>query len=105
MSDADAPIAADSKPIVLPAPPWHRRMLQSLLYGRNVDRARKTKARLGLAVIGFAVVYAVIAARLVLYAVAPETRAARHGGTTDAVATARPYLLDRNGEILATDLK
>ena len=80
-------------------------MLQSLLYGRNVDRARKTKARLGLAMVGFAVVYAVIAARLVLYAVAPETRAARHGGTTDAVATARPDLLDRNGEILATDLK
>jgi cell division protein FtsI (penicillin-binding protein 3) len=105
MSGADATTAAISLPVPAPAVPWHRRMLQSLLYGRNVDRARKTKARLGLAVVGFAVIYAVIAARLVLYAVAPETRAARHGGSTDAVATARPDLLDRNGEILATDLK
>ena len=61
------------------AGPWHRRMFQSLLYGRNVDRARKARARLGLAMVGFAVIYAIIAGRLVLYAVVPDTRAARHG--------------------------
>ncbi|HEV7982640.1 MAG TPA: penicillin-binding protein 2, partial [Xanthobacteraceae bacterium] len=98
-------MATDEPPVALPVAPWHRRMFQSLLYGRDVDRARKTKARLGLALIGFSAVYAVIALRLVLYAAVPDTRAARHGGPTDAVATARPDLLDRNGEILATDLK
>ena len=86
-----------------PAGPWHRRVFQSLLYGRNVDRARKARARLGLAMVGFAVIYAIIAGRLVMFAVAPDTRAARHGAVTDAVATARPDILDRNGEILATD--
>jgi cell division protein FtsI (penicillin-binding protein 3) len=105
MTGVDEPMATDEPPVALPVAPWHRRMFQSLLYGRDVDRARKTKARLGLALIGFSAVYAVIALRLVLYAAVPDTRAARHGGPTDAVATARPDLLDRNGEILATDLK
>jgi cell division protein FtsI (penicillin-binding protein 3) len=85
--------------------PWHRRMMQSMLYGRDIDRARKTQARLGLALTGFALVYGIIAVRLVLYAVLPDTHAVRRGGSTDAVATARPDIVDRNGEILATDLK
>src|SRR5712691_10748135 len=89
-----------------PAPAWwHRRMMQSLLYGRGVDRARKAQARIGLAVLGFALVYAIIAFRLVLYAVMADAHAVRRGGSTDAVATARPDIVDRNGEILATDLK
>jgi cell division protein FtsI (penicillin-binding protein 3) len=105
MSETKEPSDPVVPSVVMPAAPWHRRVFQSLLYGRNVDRARKTKARLGLAIVGFAVVYAIIAGRLVLYAVAPDTRAAHRGVATDAVATARPDLLDRNGEILATDLK
>jgi cell division protein FtsI (penicillin-binding protein 3) len=90
--------------IAAPAP-WHRRAMQSLLYGRDIDRARKIRARLGLALIGFTFVYGIIAIRLVLYAVIPDTHAVRRGGATDAVATARPDIVDRNGEILATDLK
>jgi cell division protein FtsI (penicillin-binding protein 3) len=78
--------------------------VQALLYGRNIDRSRKAKARIGLAIIGFAVIYGIIGARLVVFAVAPESHAARRGGG-DAVATARPDILDRNGEILATDVK
>ena len=35
---------------------------------------------------------------------APDTHAARRGGSGDAVATARPDILDRNGEMLATDV-
>jgi cell division protein FtsI (penicillin-binding protein 3) len=79
--------------------------MQSLLYGRGVDRFRKTQARLGLALVGFAVVYAIIAGRLVIYALAADSHLVRHPVSTDAVATARPDILDRNGEILATDLK
>ena len=82
-----------------------RRIIQSLLYGRGVDRARKAQARLGLALFGFVLVYAIIAGRLVLYGAMADTHMARRGGSTDAVATARPDILDRNGEILATDLK
>jgi cell division protein FtsI (penicillin-binding protein 3) len=84
---------------------WHHRMMQWLLYGRGVDRYRKAQARLGLALLGFALVYAIIAFRLVLYAVTADTHLARRGGSTDAVATARPDIIDRSGEILATDLK
>jgi cell division protein FtsI (penicillin-binding protein 3) len=97
--------AAPASPAVPAAVPWHRRVMQSMLYGRNVDRARKARARLGLAVLGFAIVYGIIAVRLMLYAVMPDTHAVRRGGSTDAVATARPEILDRNGEILATDLR
>ena len=80
-------------------------MMQSLLYGRGVDRARKAQARLGLALFGFVLVYAIIACRLVLYAATADAHMVRRGGSTDAVATARPDILDRNGEMLATDLK
>ena len=82
-----------------------RRLMQLLLYGRSVDRTRKSQARLGLAILAFALVYAIIAFRLVLYATTADTHTVRRGGSTDAVATARPDILDRNGEILAIDLK
>ncbi|TMJ89489.1 MAG: penicillin-binding protein 2 [Alphaproteobacteria bacterium] len=91
-----------------PAPardPWRRRLVASLLYGRNVDRAAKTRGRIALAVFIFALGYAVIAARLVIFATAPEGHGSRRAVAQDAVATARPDMLDRNGEILATDVR
>src|SRR5258708_6623360 len=85
--------------------PWRRRLVASLLYGRGVDRAAKTRARIALTVLVFALGYAVIAVRLVMFATAPEGHAFRRAITQDAVATARPDILDRNGEILATDVR
>src|SRR6516225_2668521 len=82
-----------------------RRLVASLLYGRNVDRTAKTRARLGLAVLVFALGYAIIAARLVMFAAAPDGHGSRRTIGQDAVATARPDILDRNGEILATDVR
>jgi cell division protein FtsI (penicillin-binding protein 3) len=102
--DASAHLPAEAQPARV-ALAWHRRLVQALLYGRNVDRNKKARARLGLAVLGFSVIYLIIAAKLVIFAVAPESHVARRGGTGDAVATARPDILDRNGEILATDVK
>src|SRR5215216_3794476 len=87
------------------AEPWRRRFMRRLLYGRNVDRGATAKGRVGLAIAAFAVVYAIIAVRLVIFAVAPESHAARRSGSQDAVATARPDILDRNAQILATDLR
>jgi cell division protein FtsI (penicillin-binding protein 3) len=95
-----APPAAE-----LPAEPWRRRLVHRLLYGRGVDRAAKAKARVGLAIAGFALVYAIIAVRLVLFALAADPHGIRRGASQDAVATARPDILDRNGQILATDVK
>ena len=83
---------------------WQR-FLRSLLYGHDVDRNVKAKARLGLAVVAFAVIYGVIALRLVMFAIASNAHGPHHTVSQDAVATARPDILDRNGEILATDVK
>jgi cell division protein FtsI (penicillin-binding protein 3) len=80
-------------------------LARALFGDRDVDRAAKARARIGLAICVFAIGYAVIAARLVLFAAAPEAPGMRRTGTQDAVATARPDLLDRNGEILATDVR
>ncbi|HYS48331.1 MAG TPA: penicillin-binding protein 2 [Xanthobacteraceae bacterium] len=87
------------------AEPRRRRLLRTLLYGRNVDRGAKARARVGLAILAFAVVYAVIAGRLVTLAMIGDPHGARRGAAQDAVATARPDILDRNGDILAIDVK
>ncbi|MGE3147012.1 MAG: peptidoglycan D,D-transpeptidase FtsI family protein [Pseudorhodoplanes sp.] len=82
-----------------------RALLMRLLYGAKVDRAVKSRARVGLAIAAFAIVYAVIGGRLVLYGLAHDKHAERRIAGRDAVATARPDILDRNGEILATDVR
>ena len=96
--------ARGDQPARAKAEPWRRRFTQSLLYGRNVDRDKKAKARLGLAILAFSLVYLIIAARLLLYGIAPESHVARRAVNSDAVATARPDILDRNGNVLATDV-
>ena len=103
IGDPVVPAPAPEQP---PARPdlWRRRLLHTLLYGRNVDRAAKAKARIGLAILVFAIGFAVIAARLIMFAAVPDQHGRRSTGS-DAVATARPDILDRNGEILATDVR
>jgi cell division protein FtsI (penicillin-binding protein 3) len=88
-----------------PTEPWRQRLIRSLLYGRNVDRAAKARARVGFAVMAFALVYAVLAGRLVMFAVGADSHGARRTASQDAIATARPDIVDRNGEVLATDVK
>jgi cell division protein FtsI (penicillin-binding protein 3) len=83
---------------------WQR-WLRSLLYGRDVDRNVKAKARLGLAIVAFAAIYGVIALRLVMFAEQSDGHGARRSVGQDALATARPDILDRNGAVLATDVK
>ena len=53
------------------------RLVRTLLYGRNVDRAAKANARIGLAILVFALGYAVIAGRLVMFAAAPDSHMVR----------------------------
>src|ERR1700748_3336660 len=95
--------------VIKPGPvkqePWRRRLIRGLLYGRNVDRAAKARARVGFAVLAFAVVYAILAGRLVMFAIGADSHGAGRTGSRDAIATARPDIVDRNGEILATDVK
>ncbi|MDR3469936.1 MAG: penicillin-binding protein 2 [Xanthobacteraceae bacterium] len=92
--------------LATPAPtlPLRQRLVRGLLYGRK-DRSAKARARIGFIMLIFAAVYAVIAARLVTYAVVGDSHGMRRGVAQDATATARPDIVDRNGEILATDVK
>jgi cell division protein FtsI (penicillin-binding protein 3) len=90
---------------VKPAEPWRQRLIRSLLYGRNVDRAAKARARVGFAIVAFAAIYAVIGGRLIMFAVGGDSHGARRAAAQDAIATARPDIVDRNGEVLATDVK
>ncbi len=80
-------------------------LIARLLYGANVDRSAKARARVGLAIVAFALVYAVIAGRLVFFGVMSDPASNKRSTAHDAVATARPDILDRNGEILATDVR
>jgi cell division protein FtsI (penicillin-binding protein 3) len=81
-----------------------RRLILWLLYDNKIDRAAKARARVGLAILFFAAIYSIIALRLVMFAAVSDGRNP-HRVVTDAIATARPDILDRNGEILATDVR
>src|SRR5262245_56936400 len=104
MSDIATPDVVTPAPPAAPTEPWRRRVLRTLLYGK-ADRHAKARGRIGLTMIAFTAVYAVIAGRLIVYAVTPEGHMARPGNASDAVATTRPDIIDRRGEILATDVK
>ncbi len=101
----DAPLRPDLARQKSKQEPWRRRLIRTLLYGRNVDRAAKARARVGLAIIAFAAIYAIIGGRLVMFAIGADGPNARRTASQDAIATARPDIVDRNGEVLATDVK
>src|ERR1044072_8975551 len=98
-----APAPTPSAVPLRPTEPLRRRILAALLYG-NADRSMKALGRIVLAMLAFTCIYAIIAGRLVVYALTPDSHGARRIGT-DAVATARPDVLDRRGEVLATDVR
>src|SRR5687768_10945687 len=86
------------------AGPTGRRPLRAV--SRELFRLRldKSAARVGLVVLGFAVMFLGLGARLVMLAVAPEQSGIRRA-TSSAISAARPDIIDRNGETLATDVK
>lgn len=63
-----------------------------------------TSGRLRLAALGFGLIYALIVGRLVQYAVAPNIDEISKVAQTVA-AVQRPDIVDRNGTVLATDVK
>ncbi len=87
-----------------PAKPGRRYFGHALLYGRDVDRGRKAKARIGLAIAVFVVIFGVIATRLVMFATTTDNHGGRRGAVQERMAATRPDILDRNGQILATDI-
>jgi cell division protein FtsI (penicillin-binding protein 3) len=97
-------IALVQNAMMRPLGSW-RQIASGVLSRGGGDRSAKARTRIGLAILFFAAVYSIIALRLVMFAALPDSRAAHRGGSSDAVATARPDILDRNGEVLATDVR
>jgi cell division protein FtsI (penicillin-binding protein 3) len=67
-------------------------------------RLDKSTGRIGVVVLGFAVMFLGLGGRLVMLAVAPEQSGIRRA-TSSAISAARPDIIDRKGETLATDVK
>ncbi|WP_417686199.1 peptidoglycan D,D-transpeptidase FtsI family protein [Roseibium sp.] len=67
--------------------------------------AGAVKSRVYVAMAAFVFVYLAIGGRLVLLAQMDEAPSSAWISAQDSVAASRPDLLDRNGEILATDIK
>ncbi len=97
---ADQPQASDG------ATPQPRRIVRNRfvrsLFGLDAD---KSSARVGLAILAFGALFAVLSGRLVMLATAKDQTVGLRRATADATSAARPDILDRNGEILATDIR
>src|SRR5919108_647160 len=72
----------------LSADKWREHRFYRLLYGPATDRGAKAKARVALAIAAFIAVYALIAARLVMHAVAPDVHVARRSTAQNPVTLA-----------------
>ena len=71
--------------------------------GTSERRKRDSRQRLTFLIAGFAVMYIVVGARLVQYGLTDPVVTGSIHPSANAVAT-RPDILDRNGELLATDI-
>nr|CAD6411837.1 penicillin-binding protein 2 [Rhizobium sp. Q54] len=72
--------------------------------GTAKRKAAQARNRVGLIMVGFAAFYCVIGGRLVQYGMAqPEITSSIM--PADRLMASRPDLLDRNGEVLATDIR
>ncbi|MCV6574445.1 MAG: penicillin-binding protein 2 [Cohaesibacter sp.] len=73
--------------------------------GTNKVRSEATRGRIRLAILVFACCFAVMTGRLVMLGFDSPEPEAQRSTAQEAMSAARPDLLDRNGEILATDIK
>jgi cell division protein FtsI (penicillin-binding protein 3) len=69
------------------------------------QRQDQTRNRIMLAVAVFAIAYLAIIGRLVMFGIMEQAPTGAFNDPNAGVATSRPDLVDRNGEILATDIK
>ncbi len=65
----------------------------------------KSEARVGLIMLVFGALFLTLSGRLVYLAVAPDEPVGLRRATAAATSAARPDIIDRNGEVLATDVK
>jgi cell division protein FtsI (penicillin-binding protein 3) len=94
--------ANDLEPIIEAAPPRAlvRRFFKTL-FSTNLDKGR---GRIRLIALCFVCLFATINVRLIYLGFKPDPQSIRRAAA-DALSGARPDILDRNGEVLATDVK
>lgn len=85
--------------------PRMRRWFAWLLAGPQDQRLGKSRRRLRLAVVAFSGLYLVIAGAMIHYAMNPDANRRTQGRAQEAISATRPDILDRNGEVLATDMR
>lgn len=78
---------------------------KSLIASLLAIKLENSPRRIRLAAAAFLAVYAVIAAKLINFGLQPEAPAGSKHAASDTIAAARPDILDRNGKMLATDIK
>ncbi len=98
--DAEIEIYDDGPQAAQPSSDLSRAWLRRLFS----TRLEKSDRRVRFVAIGFAAVYLLIAGKLVWLGFKPEPASMRTAAA-EASAAARPDILDRNGEVLATDVK
>jgi cell division protein FtsI (penicillin-binding protein 3) len=89
-------------PVEPPARP--RRVLAFL---RDVFRmsGEKSQPRVGLVILGFSALFIAITGRLVMLGTMPNEQVGLRRATSNAISAARPDIVDRNGTVLATDIR
>jgi cell division protein FtsI (penicillin-binding protein 3) len=89
-----------------PAPARHGgSRLKGLISDLFRTRLDKSATRLGLIAFGFVALYGVLSARLIYLGAKPEEQETLRSQTRGSVSVARPSILDRNGEIMAMDVR
>ncbi|WP_442919160.1 peptidoglycan D,D-transpeptidase FtsI family protein [Methylobacterium sp. Leaf118] len=83
-------------------PPTAIVRLYRTMFRLAIERSHARVALVGLA---FAAVFSAIAMRLIVMAATPGTNSDDHRAAAAATTAIRPDIVDRNGEILATDIR
>jgi cell division protein FtsI (penicillin-binding protein 3) len=96
-----APNRADS----IEDPPKRASRPKAFFVGLFRTDLKKSAGRVKLIACVFIALYGVIAGKLIYFGLHQEQSIGAKRGGGDTVAAARPDILDRNGEILATDIK
>jgi cell division protein FtsI (penicillin-binding protein 3) len=86
-----------------PSPPQQSRT-RTMLRALFSTSLALSGSRMRLAALGFLALYGVIAIKLVYLGFRPDASTSRHAAA-EAVAASRPDIVDRNGEVLASDVK
>nr|WP_047577790.1 penicillin-binding protein 2 [Methylobacterium sp. ZNC0032] len=99
--DQEAPVEEQAGPEKIAVKPGR------LAWLRDVFRmsGEKSEPRVGLVILGFSALFLAITGRLVYLGIAPNEQVGLRRATSNAISAARPDIVDRNGEVMATDIR